>query len=311
MACIRLKYGNYRHRTDVFDFVTAVSSRLLSYWQVKIFMTTFFILLFVLSWVGTIPMVLSSYHITISGPLRILQVLMFFGAGIAAVFCSWRDGGKQGVRNLLKGLLIWRVNPLLYVAVFLGPAVVFLASLFFSKQAGATTIGFPDLQKALVGFLSTFVVYFFLNTEELAWRGYALPRLQAKYGALKASAWIGVLWTVFHLPLFLMKGGHPAGYPFWLFAIMILAWTIPFTSLYNGSGGSVLLTHMLHQSMNASVEAIPIYPVITKSLLPIGLVTAASVILSAVLILGHIGLRVRESRRSSPAVIDAHQPACN
>jgi CAAX protease family protein len=255
-------------------------------------MTVFFILLFALSWIGAVPVVLSSYKIAVPAPLKLLQLLMFFGAGIAAIFCSWKEGGKREVVRLLKGLLVWRVSPLFYFMVLIVPAAVFLLSLYLSKQVGAISLAsYPAIPRVLSVFTSTFAVYFLLNTEELAWRGYALPRLQVKYGSLKASALIGVLWMLFHLPLFLIKGGHPAGYPFWLFAIMILAWTIPFTSLYNASGGSVLLTHMLHQSMNAGVEAIPIYPVITRSLFPMGVVTGVSLLITVILIWKRIGLK--------------------
>ncbi|MGH2083503.1 CPBP family glutamic-type intramembrane protease [Aerococcus urinaeequi] len=36
----------------------------------------------------------------------------------------------------------------------------------------------------------------------MAWRGFALPRLQKRYSAFAASMIIGVLWAVWHAPLF-------------------------------------------------------------------------------------------------------------
>lgn len=241
-------------------------------------LTAFFILLFSISWVGALPMVLVSHKIAVPQPMRILQVLMLFGPGIAAVIASGMNDGKEGVKRLLKGLIKWRVNPVMYIAVLSGPPLIYAVSLILSNAAGFSSLALPAAAKFLTTFATVVGVYLLLNTEELAWRGYALPRLEKKFGVAKATVIIGILWAVFHLPLFLVKGGHPAGYPIWLYAFMIAAFVFPFTALYNATGGSILLPHLLHQTLNASVEAIPVYPVAAKTLAPI----AISIVLMSV-----------------------------
>jgi membrane protease YdiL (CAAX protease family) len=102
-----------------------------------------------------------------------------------------------------------------------------------------------------------FAGHLLLNTEEIAWRGYALPRLLARYSRWRASLSLGLILGLFHIPLFLIKGGHPAGYPFPIFLVMIIALTVIFTWLAQHTSGSVLLAHLLHQSFNAWAESIP------------------------------------------------------
>jgi membrane protease YdiL (CAAX protease family) len=58
--------------------------------------------------------------------------------------------------------------------------------------------------------------------EELAWRGYALDRLQMRWNALMSSLMLEGVWTVWHLPLFFIKGSYQHGLGvgtlgFWLF----------------------------------------------------------------------------------------------
>ena len=134
---------------------------------------SFFLMVFAISWVGAVPMILQSYKIAFPAPLKILQLLMLFGTAIAAITASAVNGGKSEVKNLLRGLIKWRQHPAIYAAVLLGPAAIYVPTILISNALGYTTFTFPPLQKVLTTFATVFGVYFLLNTEEIAWRGYA------------------------------------------------------------------------------------------------------------------------------------------
>jgi hypothetical protein len=95
--------------------------------------------------------------------------------------------------------------------------------------------------------------------EEFGWRGFAMPRLQARYNALVSSIIIGVLWGIWHIPLFLVEGTiqHdwtmdaslvPAVLGYMAF---LIAWSIQYTWVFNNTKGSVLLAAVLHGAGNA------------------------------------------------------------
>jgi len=213
-------------------------------------------------------MVLSSWSSTkLPSGVALLQVLMLFGPGLVAIYAAGMNEGRAGIKNLLARFLKWRVNIIWYIIVLLGPLVLCFAARQMSLLIGGNVPPLKPLPEVLSAFGTTFVIYFFLNTEEFAWRGYALPKLQDRFGITKATFILGIIWGVFHLPLFLMKGGHPAGYPFHLYVLMTLAMTFTFTWVFNNTNGSLLLVHLLHQSLNAGAEAIPFYPKATGSLL--------------------------------------------
>jgi membrane protease YdiL (CAAX protease family) len=79
----------------------------------------------------------------------------------------------------------------------------------------------------------------------------ALPVLQWSVGAFRASIVIGVIWAVWHVPLFLMAGSTQAGAPLWLYAPAVVGISVIATWLYNAAGGRVLVPVVFHTLSNA------------------------------------------------------------
>ena len=176
-----------------------------------------------------------------------LSIFYAIGPALAAVIVSQVAHGKTGVRDLLKGLIRWRVGPVWYIVAVLGPVVLFTAAQVITKLLGLTeTIIVPQ------GNLSfyAFAVNFLANTcEEIGWRGFALPRLQKQYSALLATLIVGTLWGLWHLPLVFFVGNPMSKYPFiWL--ISIVADAFIYTWLYNSTKGSILLVALFHGAGN-------------------------------------------------------------
>jgi uncharacterized protein len=228
----------------------------------RIGITTFIVVLFAVSWIGAAPMVLASWDkIEPNTFYKVLQVvMMLFGAALVAICASAMNGGKAGVKELLRGLLRWRAGWQWWIGVLVGQALVAAAAIWIGAAITGSVPKFRSAEDTLAVFVSAFIPYFFLNTEELAWRGYLLPRMQARMGAVKATAIIGVLWGVFHIPIFMMKGGHPAGFKLLPYLVMTFLLAFIFTTVYNRTSGSILLVHLLHQSVNSWSEAIPFFP---------------------------------------------------
>jgi uncharacterized protein len=89
--------------------------------------------------------------------------------------------------------------------------------------------------------------------EELAWRGFALPRLLASYNALVASLTLGVLWALWHLPLVWTEVAPLYQQPVWLLLLDTTAKSILFTWVFLHTRGSVLVAALLHATTNLFV----------------------------------------------------------
>jgi membrane protease YdiL (CAAX protease family) len=107
---------------------------------------------------------------------------------------------------------------------------------------------------ALAAFAVFIYQFLFLWGEEIGWRGYALPKLQEKYHPLVASVILGVLWGFWHLPSFFTAGSIHEGMSLPFFVLATVGYSILYTWVYNGTGGSLLLTCLLHAANNTTVS---------------------------------------------------------
>jgi membrane protease YdiL (CAAX protease family) len=83
--------------------------------------------------------------------------------------------------------------------------------------------------------------------EELGWRGFALPRLQQRYGPVLGTVILGTLHGLFHLPAFFTGLLGPFSLPkFAGFLFTAIAVTFVFTWIFNHTKGSVLLATLTH-----------------------------------------------------------------
>ena len=96
--------------------------------------------------------------------------------------------------------------------------------------------------------------------EEVAWRGYLLPRLLERRGPVVASLILGVIWWLWHLPLVWTVGAAIQGQPLWLLLLDLLAKSLIFTAVFLRTRGSLLIAILLHASTNLFAVSPPVGP---------------------------------------------------
>jgi membrane protease YdiL (CAAX protease family) len=85
--------------------------------------------------------------------------------------------------------------------------------------------------------------------EEIGWRGYALPRTLTLMSALRAALVLSIPWALIHVPLYLPDQMN-AGFAVWAMATQIITYSVVLTWIYVGTGGSVLITGLVHALLN-------------------------------------------------------------
>jgi len=214
----------------------------------------FFVLTFALSWAVWVPMAV----LRIDHPLYKLGT---FGPTVAALLLTGITQGRRGLSALGKRLLNWRVSILWYLFSFFSTAVVALLAIGLHAALGGVVGPFNDpAQLYLVVPAFLYVLFTSVIGEEIGWRGYALPRLQASHSALGASLILGLVWGLWHAPLFWMAGNFHQHIPLSLFLFQIVGFSVLYTWLYNNTRGSLLMPHLFHAASNTTLGVLPILP---------------------------------------------------
>jgi len=212
----------------------------------------FYVLALVISWIGWAPQVAASRGVApFTHPVFGLGYLLAgLGPALAAVIVVAWSEGRAGLKRLLAPLWAWRVEPGWYLVALLGPVVLFACATLVDSARAGRFIGWI-LVAPWYGVLLTLLTSLLSNVwEEIGWRGFALPRLQATYTSLMAALIVGVGWAIWHLPLSWIQG-HPFGRePLLAWALGILAESVLYAWLYNRTGGSLLIVALFHAAIN-------------------------------------------------------------
>jgi uncharacterized protein len=234
-------------------------------------LVSFFLIAYAGSWLVELPVVLSRtgtgflpYTLPPVVAALTIAAATFTGPTLSAFVMAHATEGRQGVTNLLRRYVLWRVKLRWYLFVLLViPASQVLGAIVLPGVAASyqpltlgLVLGYP------LALVSTLVLGGPLG-EEPGWRGFALPRLQVAFGPLVGSTLLGVLWALWHLPLF-WSGvwTPPTPTNIAMFIVMITFLTVIMTWVFNNARGSLLITILMHASFNTFANKVlaPLFP---------------------------------------------------
>jgi len=185
-----------------------------------------------------------------------------FGPLFSAIIVTGLTHGKSGLRELKNSIFKWRVGIRWYVAAFFFPLIFALFAYLLYVWLGGEPQNLSELQPWYTYFPALlFVLLLGGGLEEPGWRGFALPRLQARYSALTASIFLGAIWAVWHLPAFFAPYSAQSGLPFGWYLLHTIALSVILTWLFNNTRGSILMVMLLHAGLNAVGNWVPLYAV--------------------------------------------------
>jgi membrane protease YdiL (CAAX protease family) len=286
----------------------------------------YFALAYTGTWLAIAPVALSKSGVGAlpwETPFPVFAALFilsgFLGPTLAAFVMTGVTTGKAGVRLLLRRYVQWRVGVHWYALVLFGYVALNLlvaATIVGAGPLGASAGKWPLIFTLYLPTLFTFNLVTSLG-EEPGWRGFALPRLQLKYGPVGGSVVLGLLHGMWHLPVFFLPAlgfGHftLAFFATWIPAI--LATTILWTWVFNNTKGSLLIAIILHAAADAA-GAFALFTLLGVDKMPlpiqerIGYVYLATLVGVALLVIALTRGRLSYRREEVIRMIDPAAPA--
>lgn len=201
-----------------------------------------------------------AYHVFVS----VVFILGGFGPLVGAVVAARLESGKAGVAELwgqttrLRIGVRWYLNAVLIALAIAGVAFLLVA---LTPLANFDSSGLF----VLAPFIPLILLWEILISfgEEPGWRGFLLPRLQARFGGKKYIWFLGLIWAIWHYPYVVYHTISPMvdtpvpvmviGAVFSLagYTVSLIGQTYIYVWLYNNTR-SVFLAVLFHGLLNVT-----------------------------------------------------------
>ncbi|QEE14426.1 CPBP family intramembrane glutamic endopeptidase [Promethearchaeum syntrophicum] len=214
---------------------------------------SYILIVFICSWLFWLLPLLSSANIVPElGFFGILQIFGAFCPTIIALIFIWK---KKSLRSTFKKSLHFRFSFLWYIiSIFFFPiiyGIVYLISTITGYHIESEFLSQPEVLPIVFGYI---LVLGGPLGEEFGWRALVLPCLMEKRKALQSSFLLGVIWAVWHLPLFFIEGTiqNSLKSPLYLigYLIMTVLLSIFLTWIFLHTNNSVVASILVHTSSN-------------------------------------------------------------
>ncbi len=206
---------------------------------------------------ATLYILYSRELISFKVPDGLAFIMSILHPAVAAAVVTVAISGRKGLRELFSRFLIWRVSGWWYLFIFAFYAIDMLAGNSLNAAFGGAKSVIPVAGDPLWAIPIKFGLFLgfglLTNTEEIAWRGVALPLLKARYNnALMAALLVALPEALLHAPdYFVDEMNFRKSVGALMFTIFTIALSIIFAWVFLNTKGSLLIVTLFHASGNA------------------------------------------------------------
>lgn len=174
-----------------------------------------------------------------------------FGPTIAACFCMEGGFTKKNLRRFLFNNT--KKNWLTILAAVIVETIVF----FICSEGLLPSIPRSPIAAVVVFIIFIQAAFLYGGNEELGWRGTMLPILEKKVSVPLATLIVGIVWVIWHIPLWFIEGNSHQSMSFIWFAVLGLALSYWLSMVYDDTR-AVMFCMILHGWTNTLMGVVDI-----------------------------------------------------
>lgn len=218
------------------------------------YLTSFLVLTFLFTWsLMGVGIGINYGYIGINFPFIPLLLVGSWMPNLVVIGILAIKKESSAIGHLLRGWLKWKIRVIWYVVAVFPLLFVVPATVLTRLIHGPTQEAISPIQIEMWFSLILFALITGATGEELGWRGFLLPRLQAKMSTLRASVYIGLVWSLWHYPLWYTGLGHEE-IPMLAFTIIGIGSSILMSWGCNNTRGSLVFATLFHFCQNLSLS---------------------------------------------------------
>ena len=195
---------------------------------------------------GGCALISQIFNVTVNNIfLRIMHIIGGFSPTIASYVSLKKNNRVKNFKEWIKKIFDIKQNILIYMLVFLFVFIYYIL--------GCTINGFEYGAPIFMIFVIAPMMLFGGGNEEVGWRMILQPELEKKWGFNIATIFTAIIWWLWHLPIFFIKGTANANMNYFLFGTMCLVLSYALATVRKTSKGvfPCILLHCLINGLSA------------------------------------------------------------
>ena len=186
-----------------------------------------------------------------------IMIIAAFGPAIGTIVSVYTIEGKGSLKKFFKPFLSlnfgWKVWGAIFFVLGIPTVIAWIMPEFFGEDRIQTYL--PSVYIFPIYILM--MVFFGGGQEEIGWRGYIMPYLEKKYGLIIGGLILGIVWAIWHLPLWFLPGSSQSYMNFFGFMLGTIGYSYFLSWVIKASNNRLFSGLVAHGVANAFAALFP------------------------------------------------------